>query len=325
MRQLIRSAMAAAAVTCLFALPASAQTGNYPDRAVHIIVPYPAGGTADVLPRLIAQKLMDKWGQSVVIENLTGAGGNIGADRVAKAAPDGYTLMATPPGPLVVNHNLYKNLPFDPTQFTPITTIAAAPNVLAVRKDFPAKTAEEFLAYARANPGKITAATQGNGTTSHLTGAMYANQADTQLTFIPYRGTSPALAALIGGQVDLFFDNIGSMYAQHAAGNARILAVTTAKRSPLLPDVPTIAEAGLPGFASSTWFGLVAPPNTPAAIADKIHDDVVEVLNMPDVKQKFRDAGVAPVGESRKEAGAFMEEERARWKQVIDAAHVAIN
>lgn len=325
MNHFLSTALLAVALSCSVALPAHAQGSSFPDHAVRIIVPYPAGGTADILPRLIGQKLGEIWGQSVVIENRTGAGGNIGADAVAKAQPDGYTLLVTPPGPLVINHNLYKDLPFDPIEFTPITTIASAPNVLAVRRDFPAKDAAEFLAYVRKHPGEVTAATQGNGTTSHLTAAMYGSQAGTKFVFVPYRGTSPALAALVGSQVDVFFDNIGSMFAQHSAGNARILAVTTQERSPLLPDAPTVAEAGLAGFASSTWFGLVAPPATPDAIADKIHADVVKVLNMPDIQAKFLEHGVQAVGESRSEAAAFMEDERARWKAVIDDARVAIN
>lgn len=313
------------AVTCTVVTPALAASEDFPQRPVRIVVPYPAGGTADILPRLVGQKLAEKWGQPIVVENRAGAGGNIGADAVAKAAPDGYTLMATPPAPLVVNHNLYTNLPFDPTKFTAITTIASAPNVLAVRRDFPAQTAAEFLTYVRENPDVVTVATQGNGTTSHLTGAMYSRAAGTKFVFVPYRGTSPALADLMGGQVDVFFDNIGSMYAQHRTGYAKILAVAGAERSPLLPDVPTVAEAGLPGFESSTWFGLVAPPGTPADIVDKINTDVVEVLNMPDVKAKFLEQGVLAVGESPEEAANFMEKERLRWKKVIDEADVAIN
>ncbi len=297
----------------------------FPNRPVHIVVPYPAGGTADVLPRALSEHLSQRWGQPVVIENRTGAGGNIGTDHVAKAEPDGHTLVATPPGPLVVNQNLYSDLPFDPEALVPITTLAKAPNVLAVRNELPVATAEEFLEYARANPGKLTVATQGNGTTSHLTGAMYAREADTEFVFVPYRGTAPALAALVGGQVDVFFDNIGSMYSHHQAGNARILAVTTAERSPLLPDVPTVAEAGLDGFQAATWFGMAAPPNTPDAIADRINADVVEVLALPQIRETFEKQGVTPSGESRAEMAEFMAREREQWGAVIESANVTIN
>ena len=328
MRQTLTASFAVLAAACSLVTGATAfaqDAARFPDHPVTIVVPYPAGGTADVLPRIIGEQLTKKWGQPIVIENRTGAGGNIGADAVARAQPDGYTLLATPPGPLVVNQNLYKNLSYDPTKFTPITTLAAAPNVLAVRRDFPAKTAEAFIEYVKQNPGKVTVATQGNGTTSHLTGAMFARAIGSEVVFVPYRGTAPALADLVGSQVDLFFDNIGSMYAQHQAGQARILAVTSDKRSPLLPDTPTLAELGLEDFASSTWFGMVAPAGTPDAIADKIHDAVVEVLQMPEVKERFLKAGVEPVGESRTDMAAFMDDERKRWKAVIDTANVAIN
>ncbi|GAA5232929.1 tripartite tricarboxylate transporter substrate binding protein [Verticiella sediminum] len=316
---------AAALLAASCALPVATLAAGFPDKPVRIIVPYPAGGTADVLPRLIGQKLGDLWGQPVIIDNRAGAGGNIGADAAAKAAPDGYTLLATPPAPLVINQYLYANLPYDAEALTPITTLAAAPNVLAVRKDFPAKTPAEFIAYAQANPGAVSVATQGNGTTSHLTGAMFGVAIDTRFMFVPYRGTSPALADLMGGQVDVFFDNIGSMYPQHKSGTTRILAVAGPERSPLLPEVPTLAESGLKDFESVTWFGLVAPPGTPDAIADQLNADIARVLAMPEIAERFREQGVAPVGEPRAEAAAFMQRERERWKAVIDATDVAVN
>lgn len=312
---------------CLLAVSgAQAQSADtYPNRTVTIVVPYPAGGTADVLPRLVAERLAERWGQAVVVENRTGAGGNIGADYVARAPADGYTLMATPPAPLVVNHNLYTNLSYDPTAFVPITTLASAANVLAVRKDFPAADAAAFIAYAKNNPGKITVATQGNGTTSHLTGAMFAGAADTEFVFIPYRGTAPAMTDLLGGQVDVFFDNLGSMYAQHQNGLARILAVATRDRSALLPDVPALAEAGLEGFHSSTWFGLAAPAGTPDDIADKIQAEVSAILKSPEIQARFLKQGVVAVGDERAEFAAFMAEERQRWKEVIDNNNVTVN
>jgi tripartite-type tricarboxylate transporter receptor subunit TctC len=298
---------------------------GFPSRSVRIIVNFPAGGTADVLPRIVAQKLSEKWGQSVIVENRPGAGGNIGADAVAKAAPDGYTLLATPPAPLAINQNLYQTLPFVPERFTPVTILAAVPNVLAVRTTLPTATPKDFIAYARHEAGKVNVATQGNGTTSHLTGAMFAAQAGVQFVFVPYKGTAPALTDLMGGQVDAFFDNISSMIGQHKAGKAKILAVASRQRNPLLPNVPTLAEAALPGFESVTWFAVVAPPGTPPEIAQKINSAIVEVLKLPDVQQKFGDQGAEVVGNSPKEMGDFIANERVRWKKVISTANVTMN
>lgn len=308
---------------CL-AAPADAASG-FPVKPIRIIVPFSAGGTADILPRLIGQKLGDKWGQPIIVENRPGAGGNIGADAVAKAAADGYTLLATPPAPLTINQYLYKALTFSPEKFVPVTVLAAVPNVLAVRTTLPFATTAELITYARQNPGKLNVATQGNGTTSHLTAAMFAAQAGAQVTYIPYRGTAPALTDLMAGQVDVFFDNISSMYPQHVAGKTRILAVTGAKRSSLLPQVPTVAEAALPGFDASTWFGLVAPPGTPQAIADKLQAAVAEVLAMPDMQQQFRERGAEIVANKPSEMRDFMASERKRWKAVIESANVKLD
>jgi tripartite-type tricarboxylate transporter receptor subunit TctC len=298
---------------------------EFPNKPIKIVVPFPAGGTADVLPRIIGQKLSEKWGQPVIIDNRPGAGGNTGAEIVAKAAPDGYTWLATPPAPLAINQNLYKSLSFNPEKFVPITTLAAVPNVLAVRSNLPVSSTKDFIAYARHNAGKVNVATQGNGTTSHLTAALFATQAGVQFTFVPYRGTSPALNDLIGGQVDVFFDNISSMYQLHEAGKAKILAVTGKKRSALLPNTPTLAEAGLPNFDSSTWFGVVAPPGTSPAVAQKINAAILEALKLPDVQQKFRDRGAEIVANSPKEMLDFMAAERTRWKSVIDSAKVKVD
>jgi tripartite-type tricarboxylate transporter receptor subunit TctC len=298
---------------------------GFPAKPIRIIVPFSAGGTADVLPRLIGQKLGDKWGQPIIVENRPGAGGNIGAEVVAKAPADGYTLLATPPAPLTINQYLYKGLAFSPEKFVPVTVLAAVPNVLAVRTTLPFATTAELITYARQNPGKLNVATQGNGTTSHLTAAMFAAQAGVQVTYIPYRGTAPALTDLMAGQVDVFFDNISSMYPQHAAGKTRILAVTGTKRSSLLPLMPTVAEAALPGLDASTWFGIVAPPGTPQAIADKLQAAVAEVLAMPDMQQQFRERGADIVAGTPGEMRDFMASERKRWKAVIESANVKLD
>jgi tripartite-type tricarboxylate transporter receptor subunit TctC len=298
---------------------------SFPNRTITIVVPFPAGGTADVLPRIIGQKLSEKWGQPVIVENRSGAGGNIGAQAVAKAAPDGYTLLATPPGPLAINQNLYKGLGFDPESLAPVTVLAAVPNVLAVKTSLPVSSVKEFIDLARKNPGNVTVATQGNGTTSHLTGAMFATQADVKFTFVPYKGTAPALTDLMAGQVDTFFDNISSSSRHHEAGKVKILAVAGSKRSPLLPKIPTIAEAGLPQFESTTWFAVAAPPGTPADIVKKLNSAIVEVLKMKDVQQRFLDQGAEIVGNSPAEMTKFLANERTRWKKVIDSAGVTMN
>jgi len=315
-----------AALACTFAVAAPmAGAADFPTKPIRIVVPYSAGGTADVLPRIIGEKLTAMWGQPVIIDNRPGAGGNIGADMVAKAAPDGYTLMATPPAPLAINRYLYKSLPFEPEAFVPVTILAKVPNVLAVQNNLPPKSATEFLNYARSRNGHVTVATQGNGTTSHLTGAMVANQARAGFVFVPYKGTAPALADLMGGQVDAFFDNISSAYRQHEAGKVRILAVTSNTRSPLLPKVPTLAESGLPGFDVSTWFGVVAPAGTPAEVVQKLNAGIVEVLKMADVQQKFIEQGAQVVGDTPKQMGEFLDAERIKWKKAIATADVSIN
>lgn len=309
-------------------IPAAAladAAANFPSKPVTIIVPYPAGGTADVLPRIVGQKLSEKWGQPVIIENRSGAGGNIGAQAVAKAAPDGYTLLATPPAPLSINQHLYKSLGYEPEHLVPITVLAAVPNVLAVRSALPVASTKEFISYAKKNNGNVTVATQGNGTTSHLTATMFGTQAGAQFTFVPYKGTAPALGDLMGGQVDVFFDNISSSYRHHEAGKVKILAVASKKRSPLLPNVPTIAESGLPQFDSTTWFAVVAPPGTPPEIAQKLNAAITDILKMKEVQRKFLDQGAEVVGNSPKEMTDFLANERVRWKKVIDSAGVTMN
>ncbi len=319
--KLLTAAVLAASSVAALANPAS----GYPNGPIKIIVNFPAGGTADVLPRIVGEKLTAKWGQPVIVENRTGAGGNIGADAVAKAAPDGYTLLATPPGPLVINQYLYKALPFDPTRFAPITVLATVPNVLAVKKDLPVSTAAEFVQYAQKHSGNVTVATQGSGSTSHLTGEMFAAQAGTKFLFVPYRGTSPALVDLMAGQVDVFFDNIASMSKLHESGKAKILAVASAKRSSLMPGIPTLSETVAPGFDVSTFFSIAAPAGTPVEITQKLNGAIREILAMKEVQQRFLEQGAEIVGNTPAQMSAYLEHERARWKKVIDSAGVKLN
>lgn len=301
-----------------------AHAQNYPSRVVKIVVPYPAGGTADVMPRIVADWLSRKWGQSVIIENRTGAGGNIGAEVVAKSDPDGYTLLASPPGPLVVNQNLYKHLDFDPLQFVPIVVMGRVSNALVVNPDkIKANTVKDFIASAKANPGKITSATQGNGTTSHLTSELFQLMASVKLTNVPYRGSAPALNDLVAGSVDTMFDNLGVSMQFVKAGKLKLIAVAAPQRIKSLPKVPTIAET-LPGFAAVTWFALAAPPKTPAAIVDKINADVNEALRDPNVQARFATLSAEPAGGTPQATAAYFRDEVGRWKKVIVDAHVTL-
>jgi tripartite-type tricarboxylate transporter receptor subunit TctC len=297
---------------------------NYPSQTIKIIVPFPAGGTADTLPRIVAEKLRQKWNQSVIIENRSGAGGNIGAEVVASSPPDGYTLLASPPGPIAINEILYKKLSFRPSELKPITVLGTAPNVLDVRPDFPAKTVQGLVDYAKANPGKVSFASQGNGSTSHLTAILFEKLTGTRMVHIPYRGTSPALQDLMGNTVDLFFDNLGSSMSLHLGGKLRILGVCGAERASSLPDVPTVREAGVPGFASVTWFVLMAPKGTPDAILAKLNSAVTKILREPDIQAQFLKLGVQPAPMDIPATAKFLDEERARWGDVIRSADVTL-
>jgi tripartite-type tricarboxylate transporter receptor subunit TctC len=315
--------LAVGAAAKLSVLPARAQ--DYPARVVRIIVPYPAGGTADVMPRILADWLSRKWGQSVIVEDRTGAGGNIGAEVVAKSAPDGYTLLASPPGPLVINQNLYPHLDFDPLQFVPIVVMGRVPNALVVNPDkLKANTVQQFIAYARAKSGHVTDATQGNGTTSHLTSELFQLMADVKLQNVPYRGSAPALNDLVAGNVDCMFDNLGVSMQFVKAGKLKLIAVASPERVASLASVPTIAET-LPGFASVTWFALAAPPKTSAAIVDKINSAVNEALRDPAVARRLAQLSAEPGGGTPQATAAYFHDEVARWKKVITLAHVTLD
>jgi len=310
------------ALVVLAASPAVAQT--YPDRAVKIVVPFPAGGTADVLPRVVADWLSRKWGQAVVIENKTGAAGNIGAETVYNAAPDGYTLLSTPPPPLVINHNLYPKLGFDPTKFEPIIVMAHVPNALIVNPNkIKASSVPELIAWLRENPDKITAATQGNGTTSHLTSELFQLMAKVKLQHIPYRGSAPALQGLLAGDVDLMFDNLGVSLGLTMSGQLRLLAVASSGRLPAMPAVPTIAET-LPGFEAVAWYAIVAPPKTPKAIVDKINADVNEALVQPEIQAHLKKLSAEVYGGSVDRTAKYLRDEIDRWGGVIKSAKIEI-
>jgi tripartite-type tricarboxylate transporter receptor subunit TctC len=298
---------------------------DYPARVVKMIVPFPAGGTADVLPRILAEWLSRKWGQSVIIENHTGAGGNIGAELVAKADPDGYTLLASPPPPLVINQNLYPHLEFDPLQFVPIIVMARVPNALVVNPDkIAANSIKDFIAYVQANPGKVTDATQGNGTTSQLTSEMFQMMAHAKLQNVPYRGSAPALNDLVAGSVDCMFDNLGVSLQLVKAGKLKLIAVASRQRMANLPDVPAMAES-LPGFESVTWYAVVAPPRTPAAVVNKVNAGINQALHDSEVQKRLAELSAEAVGGTPQETADYLKQESARWKNVITAAHVTLD
>jgi tripartite-type tricarboxylate transporter receptor subunit TctC len=304
------------------AAPAQAQT--YPDRPVKIVVPFPAGGTADAVPRLLGDFLSRKWGQPVLIENHSGAGGNVGAEFVYRAPPDGYTLLSSPPPPLVTNHNLYPKLGFDPLQFEPISVTSHVPSGVFVNPDkIKANSVPELIEYLKQNSDKVTAATQGNGTTSHLTSEMFQLMTKTKLRNIPYRGSAPALQGLLAGDVDLMFDNLGVSMAMVNAGKLKLLAVASPQRLSYLPNVPTVAET-LPGFESAAWYAIVAPPKTPRAVIDKINADVSEALKQPDIVSKLKNLSAEVYGGSPERAAKYMSEEVARWGGVIKAANIKL-
>jgi tripartite-type tricarboxylate transporter receptor subunit TctC len=300
----------------------AAQDAKFPSRAVTLVVPFPPGGSADALPRIVAEKLRERWAQPVVIENRPGAAGSTGSGSVFRAPADGYTLLSTPAGPLAINGLVQKTLPYEPAAFVPISLLALSPTVLTVRLNFPTSTAEEFIRYAKANPGKLNYASQGPGSTSHLTGVMFTQATGSDMVHVPYRGTGPALADILSGNVDLFFDNLGSSMPLYRAGKSKILAVATPERSKLLPEVPTLREAGLRDFQSSTWFAMVAPPGTPVAIAEQINRTVNEVLALPEIQAQFEALGVQPRMVTPQELAAFVAGEAKRWTDVARDAKI---
>ena len=306
------------------ALCGTAGAEEYPDRVVKIIVPFPSGGTADAVPRIVGDWLSRKWGQPVIIENRTGAAGNIGAEVVYRSPPDGYTLLSAPPPPLVINQNLYPKLGYDPTKFEPIIVMAQVPNALMVNPNtIKANSLAELIEYLRQNPSKVTSATQGNGTTSHLTSELFQLMAKVSLRHVPYRGSAPALQGLLAGDVDLMFDNLGVSLPLVEAGKLKLLAVASATRMSSLPNVPTIAEL-LPGFEAVAWYGIVAPPNTPKAIIDKINADANEALRQPEVQDSLKKLSAEIFGGSVEKTRKYMREEVDRWGNVIKAADIKL-
>jgi tripartite-type tricarboxylate transporter receptor subunit TctC len=296
----------------------------YPSRPIRIIVCLPPGGGVDTVTRIVADGLQRQLGQPVVVENKGGQAGNLGAEAVWAAEPDGYTLLASPPAPITTNALLYRTVPFDPARFTPVVVMTTIPNTLTVRADFPARDVAAFIAYAKANPGQVSYASQSSGTTSHLTAVMFELATGARLLHVPYRGTAPAINDLMGGHVDAFFNELATSMEMEQAGKVRILAVTTPARVAELPDVPTMQEAGLAGFVSDTWNAISAPPKTPAPVVARLNAGINEVLSAPEVQSRLRLLHLQTVGGSPQRMADIVKADAERWGAVIHAAKVTL-
>jgi tripartite-type tricarboxylate transporter receptor subunit TctC len=313
------------AMAWLVAFPARAQApaADYPSRGIRIIVPVAAGGTADLLPRIVGEKFSERWGQPVVIENKTGGALHLGTEAVFRADPDGYTLLAAPQGPIVLSPSLYSKLAYDPAAFVPVTVMARLPYVLVVNPRLPIKTIPELVAYAKANPGKLNFGSAGVGSATQLAVEWLKILGGIQMTHVPYRGAAPALTDLLAGHLDLVVDNLANVLQQIKDGRLRALGVANQSRIAELPDVPAIAET-YPGFLASSWFVILAPPQTPAPIAEKLSHAAAEILRAPEVAKRLHDLGAEPGGDTPAATGVFLKEETERWRGVITAARIKL-
>jgi tripartite-type tricarboxylate transporter receptor subunit TctC len=295
---------------------------NFPDHPIRVIVSVPAGGGVDTVTRIVTAKMAASLGQPLVVENKAGVGGSVAAEYVFNSPADGYTLLASQPSPITTNPLLYKSLNYDPAQLTPVAIMSHVPNVVLVREDFPAKTVQELIAYAKANPGKINYASQGIGTTSHMTAELFQKITHTKFVHVPYKGTAPALNDLLAGNVDLMFNELATSIELYKAGKARILAVTVKHRVAALPDIPTLEEAGVLGCDSDTWHALTAPPKTPDDVIAKLNAAANTAMKDPALLDAFQKLSIAPGGGTPAEASAFIKEETQRWGDVIRAAGI---
>src|SRR4051812_35793049 len=315
-----RSRAALAALFLLAAVDAGAQTA-YPAKAIRYVVPFPAGGPLDIVARAIGQDLNKAWGQPVIIDNRPGAGGNIGADAVAKSPADGYTILMGAVSTHAINPTLYSKIPYDPIKdFAPVTLITSVPNVLVVHPSVPVKTVSDLIALAKSKPGQLNFASGSTGSAGHLAGELFNSMAGVQMTHIPYKGAAPAVIDLIAGQVSLMFDNLASALPNMKAARVHAIAVTTLKRSPLVPDLPTISESGLRGFDVSTWFGIFAPAGTPPDIVNKLNTEVVRILHTAEMRERLATLGAEAVGNKPDEFLAFIKTEIPKYAKVIKAS-----
>jgi tripartite-type tricarboxylate transporter receptor subunit TctC len=302
-------------------LSATASAETYPSHPVKIVVPFPAGGSNDIIARILAQKLSELTSRQFVVENRGGAGGNIGAEAVASAGPDGYTLLVTAPPPLTTNMALYKSLPFDPRRdFAPVALLATVPIVLMVHPSLPVKNVQELIALAKARPGTLNFGSSGIGTTNHLAGELLKRMTDIDIVHVPYKGSAPAMNDLIAGHIPMMFDNMPAVLPQVAGGSVRAIAVAGARRASALPDVPTVAEQGVPGFEAFAWFGMVAPAKTPASVLETLQRDVEDILKMPEVQKRFAELGADPGTVTGVTFGKFLAEDAAKWTKIVRAS-----
>ena len=306
--------------------PVAALGEGYPTKPIRLVVPFPAGGSLDVVARAIGQKLTEAWGQPVVIDNRPGAGGNIGADLVAKSAPDGYTILEGALSTHAVNVSLYSKMPYDPVRdFAPITLVAVTPNVLVLNPSVPANSVKELIAYAKANPGKLSFGSGSNGSAGHLAGELFKTEAGVDMVHVPYKGAAPAMQDLLSGQIQLMFDNLANSMQQVRAGKLKALAVTTEHRSTLVPDLPTLSESGLPGFDISTWWGFFAPAGTPKEIIVKWNTEVARILATPEMKAFFAQQGAEPSPTSPEAFGAMIRREIAKYAKIVKASGAKVD
>jgi tripartite-type tricarboxylate transporter receptor subunit TctC len=311
------------AACCVLGFGGAAMAQPYPSHPVKIVVPYPAGGSNDIIARIVAQQLTERNGQPFLVENRGGASGNIGAEMVASSDPDGYTLLLTAPPPLTTNMALYKNLKFDPsTAFAPVSLVASVPIVLVVHPSVPARTVNELVALAKAKPGTLDFGSSGNGSTNHLAGELLKSMTGIEIVHVPYKGAAPAMNDLIGGHIPMMFDNMPAVLPQVQAKVINAIAVAGAKRASAMPDVPTVAESGFAGFEASSWFGLVAPAKTPAPVLAKLQGEVESILQMPDVRKRLTELGAEPGTISGEAFGKYLAEETAKWSKIIRASGV---
>ena len=314
----LRAAVSLSAALAVSALHAAAAAEAYPAKPVRFVVAFPPGGGTDIIARSIAQKLSERLAQQVVVDNRPGAGGNIGTDIVAKSAPDGHTLLMGSAGPLAINASLFGKMPFDPIRdLAPVTLAASTPNVLVVHPSLRAATIEELIALAKARPGEINFASSGHGTPAHLAGELFNSMARVKMVHVPYKGAAPALADLLGGQVQLMFSTMPPALPHVKDGRLRALAVTSAKRSPAMPELPTVDEIALPGFEANTWHGVVAPAGTPTAIIARLNREIVSILHLPEVVERLSAQGAEPVGSTPEEFAAYIRSETVKWAKVV--------
>jgi len=325
--RLMGLAVAAAALSrCVYAQPAEATAQHYPARPIRIVSPFAAGGSTDILARLIGQKLTESWGEPVIVDNRAGAGGIIGSDLVAKAQPDGYTLLLTSTSAHAINPALHRTLPYDPLRdFAAVTQVATGHNILVVHPSVPAKSVQELIALAKSKPGTLTFSSGGNGTPAHIAGELFKSLAKVDMVHVPYKGGGPAAVALLAGEVSLSFGSVTTVLPQVRANRLKALAVTGAKRSSMVPELPTIAEAGVPGYALNSWYGVLAPARTPRQIVAKLSTEIVRILNLADVRAKLLQEGVDPEGTTPQEFSAFIRAEVEKWPRLVKAAGARID